>query len=91
MDYANQTFENGTVELDGNSYSGCTFRGVTFKYAGGPVEMDDCALERFSFQFDGDLARGLFTLYQLFGTEGMLSILRGFTEPQSGDIALPPR
>ena len=52
--------------------------------------MANCGMDRFSFQFDGDLARGLFTLYQLFGTEGMLTILRGFTEPgEGGEVTLP--
>ncbi len=90
MDHVNQIFESTTVSLDGNSYTGCSFRDVTFVYAGGPVEMANCGMDRFSFQFDGDLARGLFTLYQLFGTEGMLAILRGFTEPGAGgEVTLP--
>lgn len=92
MDHVNQTFEAGTITLDGNSYVGCTFRDITFLYSGGPVEMSNCSLERFSFQFGGDLSQGLFTLYQLFGTEGMLTILRGFTEPgDGGEISLPPK
>jgi hypothetical protein len=92
MDFQDRTFEGGTVELDGNRFTNCTFRNVTLKYAGKAIEMADCRMEAFSFQFDGDLAQGLFTLYQLFGTEGMLRIIRGFTEPgQGGTIALPPR
>jgi hypothetical protein len=90
MDYVNESFESGTVSLDGNSYRDCSFRNVTFKYAGGPLEMSNCSMDRFAFQFDGDLARGLFTLYQLFGTEGMLTLLRGFTEPgEGGEVVLP--
>jgi len=87
MEFENELFEGGTVELDGNTYTSCTFRNVVFKYAGTGVTMSNCSLESFSFQFDGDLARGLFTLYQLFGTEGMLKIIRGFTEPpKTGDV-----
>ena len=89
MDYVNESFESGTISLDGNSYRDCSFRNVTFKYAGGPLEMSNCSMDRFSFQFDGDLARGLFTLYQLFGTDGMLTLLRGFTEPGEGEVVLP--
>uniref|UniRef100_UPI0013D85D0F hypothetical protein n=3 Tax=Pseudomonadota TaxID=1224 RepID=UPI0013D85D0F len=59
-----------------------------FVYSGGPVEMADCGIERFSMKFDGDLAQGLFTLYQLFGTEGMLQIIRGFTQPTEGEIQI---
>ena len=88
MDHANQTFDSGTITLDGNSYVDCTFRNVVFHYSGGPVEMSNCSMDRFSFQFGGDLAQGLFTLYQLFGTEGMLTILRGFTEPSEGEVTL---
>jgi hypothetical protein len=84
MDFVDRVFDGGTVELDGNSFSNCTFRNVTLKYAGKAVDMSDCGMENFSFQFDGDLAQGLFTLYQLFGTEGMLQIIRGFTQPQDG-------
>jgi hypothetical protein len=82
MDFVNQAFEGVTVELDGNSYRDCSFLDVVFRYAGGPVDIVNCGMDRFSFQFGGDLAQGLFTLYQLFGTDGMLAILRGFTDPQ---------
>jgi hypothetical protein len=89
MDYKNETFDGGTVSLDGNNYTDCDFRNLTFRYAGGPVEMVNCKMDRFAFAFDGDLAHGLFTLYQLFGTEGMLTIIRGFTEPGEGEVTLP--
>ena len=42
-------------------------------------------------RFAGPLANGLHALYQLFGTEGMLQIIRGFTQPPEGDVVeLPP-
>lgn len=88
MEYVNQRFEGVTVTLDGNSYRDCTFENVTFHYSGGPLDMANCAMDRFAFQFGGDLANGLYALYQLFGTEGMLTILRGFTEPHSGEVTL---
>ena len=92
MEFVDQSFEGVTVELDGNTYRNCRFRNVMFQYSGGPVEMSDCHMDRISFQFGGNLAQGLFTLYQLFGTEGMLTILRGFTEPgDGGEISLPPK
>jgi hypothetical protein len=84
MIYENENFENVTVTLDGNTYRQCSFKEVQLEYSGGPVEMADCRLDRFSFAFGGDLSRGLFTLYQLFGTEGMLQIIRGFTDPNQG-------
>ena len=32
-----KTFENETVRLDGNHYTGCTFKNCTLEFAGGPV------------------------------------------------------
>lgn len=88
MDYDNQRFENTEVVLDGNVFRNCSFNDVTFDYSGGPVDMVACNVDRFSMKFGGDLAQGLFMLYQLFGTEGMLQIIRGFTEPTSGEIQI---
>jgi hypothetical protein len=50
--------------------------------------MKDCQMDRFSFKFGGALANGLYALYQLFGTDGMLQIIRGFTDPAGGEIEL---
>jgi hypothetical protein len=90
MDYVNETFQGVVVPLDGNTFRDCTFDRMVFQYSGGPVEKVNCNLNNFSFEFGGDLAQGLFTLYQLFGTEGMLTILRGFTDPGvNGEVTLP--
>jgi len=88
VDYLDKTFEGETVELDGNSFENCTFRDVTFQYSGGDLMMKNCGMNRFRFQFGGDLANGLFALYQLFGTEALLQIIRGFTEPSSPQVEL---
>ena len=89
MEYIDQKFEDVVVSLDGNAYRRCSFVNTVFQYAGGPLEMSDCAMDRIRFQFGGDLAQGLHTLYQLFGTEGMLTILRGFTEPRAEGAPIP--
>jgi len=91
VDYVDQTFEGVTVDLDGNSFKNCTFRDVTFQYSGGDLKMDNCGMDRFRFQFGGALANGLFAIYQLFGTEALLQIIRGFTEPTDPqvDLVLP--
>ncbi len=93
MDYENETFTGGTISLDGNTYRNCTLQNCVLKYAGGPLTLVDCKLDMFTFVFDGDLARGLDSLHQLFGTEGMLQIIRGFTVPPTGEIIelAPPR
>ena len=70
--------------------STCVFRNVIFHYSGGDLVMKNCDIDRFSFRFGGALATGLFALYQLFGTEGLLQIIRGFTEPSKGEIELKP-
>lgn len=84
MEYKGQTFENETVELDGNTFEDCTFKNVVFHFGGGDLVMKNCGMDRFSFRFDGALANGMFALYQLFGTEGLLQIIRGFLEPGDG-------
>jgi hypothetical protein len=62
---------------------------VVFKFGGGDLVMKNCGMDRFSFRFDGALANGLYALYQLFGTEALLQIIRGFVEPtDSGEIEL---
>jgi hypothetical protein len=90
MDYEGKTFA-GPVQLDGNSYTNCTFRQVHFVYGGGSLSMDKCQMDEFTWQFTGDLANGLNALHQLFGQEGMIAIIRGFTEPPGGVIELPPK
>ena len=89
MHYENQHFDQTHVDLDGNSFTNCRFTNVVFRYAGGPLDMTDCSMDRFSWQFGGDLARGLHALHQLYGTDLMLTILRGFTDPVEGEIQIP--
>ena len=91
MDYVDQTFEDTAVELDGNSFDNCTFRNVIFQFSGGDLMMKNCDIDRFSFQFGGALANGLYAIQQLFGTEALLQIIRGFTDPSEGDVELAPR
>lgn len=90
MDYKDQTFENVGVPLDGNSYENCTFRNVIFRFGGGDLVMKNCGMDRFSFIFEGPLSNGLYALHQLFGTEGLIQIIRGFVEPNKagGEIEL---
>lgn len=88
MEYRNQAFEGVTITLDGNSYFGCSFKNVVFHYSGGDVTIQECGMDHFSFQFGGQLANGMFMLYQMFGTEGMIKIIKGFTEPTEGQIEL---
>lgn len=89
MDYKDQVFDSVEVVLDGNSFEDCTFTNVIFRFGGGNLVMKNCAMDRFRFQFDGALSNGLYAMYQLFGSEGMLQIIRGFLEPsESGQVEL---
>jgi hypothetical protein len=90
VDYVGQRFE-GEVVLDGNTYRDCTFENVQLVYGGGELTMDSCNMDRFSWRFTGNLANGLYALYQLFGQEGLLTLIRGFTEPTAGEVEMPPR
>jgi hypothetical protein len=89
--FSDQIFDGVPVELDDNEFERCSFTDVTFTYSGGDLKMSECNIVSFRMQFGGQLATGLFALYQLFGTEGMLQIIRGFTEPVEGQIELAPK
>jgi hypothetical protein len=67
MQYTGEHFSNQSVRLDGNQFDGCRFTNVVFEYAGGPVHVCGCRFEGFRWQLDGDLARGLAVLGQLYG------------------------
>ena len=88
MKYADQRFEGVEVVLDDNEFVNCTFHDVTFVLSGKAVDMKNCNLNQFRFILDGDLGRGLDTLHQLFGTKGMLEIVRGFAEPGERTVQL---
>ena len=67
MHYTGEHFSNQPVRLDGNQFDGCRFTNVIFEYAGGPIYLCGCRFEGFRWQFEGDLARGLAVLGQLYG------------------------
>ena len=81
MHHENRIFERETVRLDGNSFTRCTFREAVIVYGGGELTMANCAFESFSIKVEGDLARGLDNLHQLFGTETLLTMIRGVVAP----------
>ena len=89
MDFVEETFEGVDVTLDGNSYERCRFESVNFIYGGGSLKMTDCHMNHFTWRFTGDLANGLYALHQLFGTEGLITIIRGFTDPKAGTVGFP--
>lgn len=54
-EYRNQVLENQEVQIDGNSFFGCTFRNcrMIFKATGAPVQMEDCKFEGVRWDFEG--------------------------------------
>lgn len=52
MDYRDRTFENQDVLLDGNVFTACTFRNVTFVYGGGEMpHMTENHIDQFRVRF----------------------------------------
>lgn len=52
--HKDETFEDATVDLDGETFENCTFRNVTLAYSGGePPVLDGCKFEEFTFDFRG--------------------------------------
>lgn len=72
MKFENATFEAGIIQVDGNSYIGCTFKkGVVFEYGGGPLEISGCNFDEMpGFALTGDFARGLEVLRKLHHMAG---------------------
>lgn len=67
MDYHQTVFDGGEVQLDGNSFDGCTFKDTVIAYDGGPVAIVGCTFTGSGeWRFGGDLATGLEMLGRLF-------------------------
>lgn len=66
MRYEGQHFSKQRVRLDGNEFDSCRFTDVVFDYAGGPIHLCGCKFEGLGWAFDGDLARGLAVIGQLY-------------------------
>jgi hypothetical protein len=61
------TFENTDVEVDGNTYEGCTFKHCTFVYRGGPPPMFvHCSVEGILLRFDGAAHNTLIWMTDLY-------------------------
>ncbi len=53
-DVENKTFNNQVVQVDGNSYIGCTFTRSTLVYSAGKMpEFANCEFENVNLDFDG--------------------------------------
>ena len=81
MEYIDQTFEGGHMTLDGHVFRNCRFNNVITRFEGGEVVMENCSMSIPRVQLGGDLARGLVTLNDLFGTEELLAMVRNVVNP----------
>jgi hypothetical protein len=81
MEYIDETFEGGSMLLDGHVFRNCRFNAVLTQFHGGEVVMENCSMTNPRVQLGGDLARGLITLNELFGTEELLVMVRNVVNP----------
>jgi hypothetical protein len=70
------TYQNETVNLDGNAYEECTFINCRLVFSGlGAVGLRGCRLENCSFNFEGAAANAIAFLNALAGDPGLRSAL----------------
>lgn len=85
--HVNETFTDGTIFLDNNSYKECTFVRCIFVYAGGPTEISDITLDSPKFAFDGPALNTLRLMSKLYkngcgkAMEGAFEQIRRGMEP----------
>lgn len=59
-DHVDETFQNEAVELDGNTYTDCTFVGCRLIYRGGEMPtIEGCRLDGCAWEFEDSAGRTL--------------------------------
>lgn len=97
MDYNGRTFRNEAVDLDDNTFVGCTFEDVTFNYAGGSAVITECHFASPPiWMLKGNLATGLEMLrkfshdggpkYVKATVDGLAAIIRKKDPPKTFTI-----
>jgi hypothetical protein len=83
MDYHDETFEDKEVELDGNTYTGCTFKRCIMVITGAaPFHLLACNTFQCVYAFKGAAYRGIHSLHLLYGNgeraavEGYIQLIR---------------
>jgi len=67
MRYVGETFENATINLDGNQFEGCTFVKCRIIYtAADTFSIDGCTFVTCDWLFDGAAERTLYYLSALY-------------------------
>lgn len=76
-------FNHETVNLDGESFSGCEFRGCRLVYAGGvPPSFSDCRFDDCDWRLEEAAARTLEHLKVIWGAGGkapVQALIKGVT------------
>ena len=66
--FENETFENKTVVIDGNSYQNCTFNSCTIEFRGVELpSLGGCHFAGCRWSFDGPAANTIRFLTALYG------------------------
>jgi len=56
-EFKEKSFENETLNVDGNNYENCKFKGCTMIYSGGSdTHVNGCSFDDCKWQFDGAAA-----------------------------------
>ena len=87
MTFEKQTFTGETVELDGHTFVGCTFRRCVMVFSGTTeMSLTGCRFEDVEWEFGGPAARVLSFLHAIYqngrdGEEFVRAIFRNFKKP----------
>jgi hypothetical protein len=88
MNFSNQTFRDETVNLDGNSFVGCTFVRCVFVYNGvGPVNLADNNIQSPRFVFSGAAASTIDFMSKLYAGGAAQIIEATFDNIRGGNTA----
>ena len=67
MKSVDKTFRQESIEIDGNSYTNCTFEECTLEYSGGVVpSFQDCVLVKTEFLFSHQAGNTLHFLRHMY-------------------------
>lgn len=76
LDNVENWYEGLTLEIDGNSYRGCSFVNCRLIYRGtAPIGFDRCSFTHTGFQFEGAAANTAAFLNALAGDPGMKEVV----------------
>lgn len=69
MHYRNETFGSVEVQIDGATFTDCTFNGTVLRYDGGRISFSGCNFNNIEWRLGGDFQYALNTMRK-FGRLG---------------------